>query len=273
MPFKLKVSKPAPPSWYHEYEFDKDSVTIGREARCDLQLEGINSVVSREHARISRKGDGYVLVDLESRNFTFLKGKRLKPGAEHVLAEGDIFRICDYEIEFSLKTDLVVPERECLVPAEPPPPNPFLGALEELARVVEQLSVAYDLSGSPIKKDELRAGLDETLEGLKGRKAAEIIGETLAGERRRPTLSIRQEGPADVDILANYDRVNRLLDTLLEFFVKLIQARLQFRQEFLGETIVKSKSFTLDNCTARRPQGLPVRPRRLARRNRREGTA
>ena len=49
MPFKLKVSKPAPPSWYHEYEFDKDSVTIGREARCDLQLEGINSVVSREH--------------------------------------------------------------------------------------------------------------------------------------------------------------------------------------------------------------------------------
>jgi len=244
----LKVSKPAPPSWYHEYEFDKDSVTIGREAKNDLQLEGINSVVSREHARIIRKSEGYVLVDLKSMNFTFLKGKKLKPWVEHVLGEGDIIKICDYEIEFSLKTDLVTAERECLAPAEPPPPNPFRGGLEELARILEQLSVAYDLSESPAKKDEFCTGLEEVLKGLKDRKAAEILGETLGGERRRPTRSF-EHGPTDVDILRSYEQINRFLDVFLEFFVKLIQARLQFRQEFLGETIVKSKSFTLDNCT------------------------
>jgi hypothetical protein len=58
-----------------------------------------------------------------------------------------------------------------------------------------------------------------------------------------------KQAQTDLDIFPNYDRINRFLDVNLEFLVKLIQARLQFRMEFLGETIIKSKSFTLDNCT------------------------
>jgi predicted component of type VI protein secretion system len=249
MPFKLKVSKPSPPPpWYHEYEFQKNAITIGREAKSDLQLEGINSVVSRQHAQIIRKGDGYVLLDLHSRNSTFLNGDKIKPGIEHKLQEGDKIRICDYEIELSLDKDQEAeePQKE---PAEAGKPNAFLEGFSEMAKILDRLSSAYEIDGSPHKKDALNEAIEKGFRDTRRGKVTEIFASHLEVPRGTPTFPLRRE-TADLDILANYDRISKILDALVEFLVKLIQARLQFKMEFLGETIVKLKSFSLDNCTA-----------------------
>ncbi|OGD19064.1 MAG: hypothetical protein A2Y69_03930 [Candidatus Aminicenantes bacterium RBG_13_59_9] len=127
MPVKLKVSKPCPPPWYHEYEFDQDLITIGRGVKNDLQLEGINSVVSREHARIIRKSESCALVDLNSTNTTVLNGEKLKPNVEYDLHSGDKIQICDYKIEFAIeKRDKVEePRHELVNPAFAGKTRPF----------------------------------------------------------------------------------------------------------------------------------------------------
>ena len=89
MPVKLKVSKPSPPPWFHEYEYDQDLITIGRSVKNDLQLEGIDSVVSRKHAKIIRKSGSCALVDMNSKNTTLLNGEKLKPNVEYDLCPGE----------------------------------------------------------------------------------------------------------------------------------------------------------------------------------------
>ena len=56
---------------------DDDVFVIGREG-CNLNLAG-DRQVSRRHAMIEKKEDGIYITDLNSRNGTFLEGKRLSP--------------------------------------------------------------------------------------------------------------------------------------------------------------------------------------------------
>lgn len=51
--------------------------------------EGERKGVSRRHARIVRDSKGTYLVDLNSTNFTFLNQKKLQPGQEYFLKDGD----------------------------------------------------------------------------------------------------------------------------------------------------------------------------------------
>jgi two-component system, cell cycle response regulator len=57
---------------------------LGRGKGCQIRID--EPVISREHARIRRVADGYVLDDLGSRNGTFVNGA---PVTSHELAEGD----------------------------------------------------------------------------------------------------------------------------------------------------------------------------------------
>ncbi|MGN6544118.1 MAG: SpoIIE family protein phosphatase [Aureliella sp.] len=81
------------------YELDQAVVILGRHPECDVILDA--GAVSRQHARIVRRGDDLQLEDLKSRNGTFLNG-HLISGAT-TLADGDLVRICD--LEFSFHTD------------------------------------------------------------------------------------------------------------------------------------------------------------------------
>jgi len=252
---KLKVSKPSPPPWHHEYEYDQDVIAIGRGVKNDLQLEGINSVVSREHAKILRKAESYVLIDLNSTNTTMLNGEKLKPAVEYELHPGDRIQICDYQIEFVLEKKIVVEKPQTppspLPPPPPPPPrdNPFLQDLIELSKTLDRVNLAYELDTSPDKSEDMHDALQKALKDSRGKKAGEILGGYLGGERAMQTVAMLGRDTSDLDILSNYDRLRKLIDTMLEFLTKLIQARVKFRQEFLNETIVKSKSFSLDSCT------------------------
>lgn len=58
------------------YPLNKDSYTIGRSKENDLVFE--HPKVSRNHARLYRENDHYVLQDLNSTNYVFVNGVRIK---------------------------------------------------------------------------------------------------------------------------------------------------------------------------------------------------
>jgi pSer/pThr/pTyr-binding forkhead associated (FHA) protein len=66
----------------------RDTYTLGRHRNNDIVIN--DPKVSSFHARIDRSADGFVLVDLKSRNGSFVNGKRITHG---VLATGDEVRL------------------------------------------------------------------------------------------------------------------------------------------------------------------------------------
>jgi eukaryotic-like serine/threonine-protein kinase len=69
---------------------DKE-ITIGRDSTNTLSLE--DGKISRNHARIERSGSGYVIVDLNSTNGTFLNNVRLLPGIPEPWPEDQVVRV------------------------------------------------------------------------------------------------------------------------------------------------------------------------------------
>jgi len=63
--------------------------SVGRGAQADVRIRDRN--VSRRHARIVREGKGARVVDLETRNGTFVNGARL--GGSRRLRDGDVLEI------------------------------------------------------------------------------------------------------------------------------------------------------------------------------------
>lgn len=69
-------------------------VTVGRHSSCALTLQ--DSTVSREHAAVVRRGDGWWIVDLGSTNGTRVNGVR---AAEQPVAPGDRIELGDAVVE------------------------------------------------------------------------------------------------------------------------------------------------------------------------------
>ena len=69
---------------------------IGRQSDCQVVLPDAN--VSRQHARIVREADQFILTDLDSHNGTWLNDQRIE---KHTLQPGDSFRIGDATLVFN----------------------------------------------------------------------------------------------------------------------------------------------------------------------------
>jgi predicted component of type VI protein secretion system len=67
-----------------EVELLSDVTTIGRNSDSDIKID--NAGVSAHHAKIIREGDDFIIEDTESRNGTFVNGKRI---SRHLLSDGD----------------------------------------------------------------------------------------------------------------------------------------------------------------------------------------
>jgi pSer/pThr/pTyr-binding forkhead associated (FHA) protein len=78
-----------------EYSFDRDGITIGRNADNAIIID--NLAVSGFHARIDKVGSGYVLTDLQSTNGTFVNEEKV---VSHRLAHGDNIIIGKHVILF-----------------------------------------------------------------------------------------------------------------------------------------------------------------------------
>jgi len=72
-----------------EFELTKSEIIIGREEDADLTVP--SQAVSRRHARLTRKGDGYVVEDLGSSNGTYINGQKLS--GQRALKSGDQIRL------------------------------------------------------------------------------------------------------------------------------------------------------------------------------------
>lgn len=244
MPFKLSITKEDEPEWHQEYTYDKDTITIGRDINSDLQLEGTKSVVSRHHAQIKLQGDKYQIQDLNSRNFTFLNDEKLKAGGDHELKNGDIIRVCDFHMQFSgvEQEKAKYTERTIL-----DYPNPFLQDAVQLSVLFKQICAKYDQEDLDRKEEALQEAFQGLISNLEMHTALDILGQAL--QPGRPLVSPPTEDLGErVELSASEEQ--GLQNMLLDFFVKMIQARRQFRMEFIGETMIKSaKTFSIYSCT------------------------
>lgn len=68
------------------WELGQETTLLGRGDDCDVVID--DRQVSRHHAKIIRNDEGYFLVDLNSKNGTFLNGDQLV-GESHILQDGD----------------------------------------------------------------------------------------------------------------------------------------------------------------------------------------
>ena len=60
---------------------------VGRSAITDIQIK--DRYVSREHLLLRKSGDKLLVMDLRSKNGTFLNGEQIRPGTEVEVKEGD----------------------------------------------------------------------------------------------------------------------------------------------------------------------------------------
>ena len=70
MPYLDAVTGPA---MGRRYPLENSQYVMGRHPDCDIVLE--SGSVSRQHARISKSGDSFLLEDMKSRNGSFVNGQ------------------------------------------------------------------------------------------------------------------------------------------------------------------------------------------------------
>lgn len=68
-----------------EFPLEGDAAEVGRDEGLAVRID--EPLVSRRHARLERRGDAWVLQDLDSTNFTRVNGRRII--REHELEDGD----------------------------------------------------------------------------------------------------------------------------------------------------------------------------------------
>jgi hypothetical protein len=88
-----------------EWTLDQEVLTIGRGSDCDIVLP--ERAVSRHHVRIERRNQGYLLIDLGSKNGTHVNGQEVKE--PYLLQDGD-------EVQIALCVKLSFVGAEATVP-------------------------------------------------------------------------------------------------------------------------------------------------------------
>jgi pSer/pThr/pTyr-binding forkhead associated (FHA) protein len=68
-----------------EFALEGDAHEVGRDE--DVAIRVDEPLVSRRHARVERRGEGWVVIDLGSTNFTRVNGQRVR--RERELEHGD----------------------------------------------------------------------------------------------------------------------------------------------------------------------------------------
>ena len=85
-----------------EYTFDQERISLGRDQDNDLHIPDTSRVVSKRHAEILCENDRYEVVDLGSKNFTYLNNIRLESGRTYELSHGDWIKLGEFELEFKI---------------------------------------------------------------------------------------------------------------------------------------------------------------------------
>ena len=124
-------------------EFSAAEIMIGRQPSCQVRFPRDLAIISREHARIVRDGNRFMVLD-SSANGTFVNGKRV---SEAYLKDGDVLTFAESGPKVSFLTRM----GEELIEADfepPPPPRREIGipAEPELQSTVE-----HDIPAAPVQ--------------------------------------------------------------------------------------------------------------------------
>ena len=76
---------------------DKDEYLLGRKASAVDGLISFSNLVGRVHCKIIRNGYSFSVIDLQSRNGTFVNGERVRPDTMVALSDGDRLRLANME--------------------------------------------------------------------------------------------------------------------------------------------------------------------------------
>jgi len=93
---EAKLVVQAPGGQRHEFPLRTAVTAIGRSSGCDLVLD--YDYVSRLHARIEGTEDGFIIIDCESTNGTFVSGRRVS--GMQLMRSGDIMTLSDISITY-----------------------------------------------------------------------------------------------------------------------------------------------------------------------------
>lgn len=77
------------------YELNKPSMTVGREASCDIHID--NVAVSKKHCEFVNQGGAFLVRDLGSSNGTFVGSEKV---TEHKLKDGEEVVIGSYSLRY-----------------------------------------------------------------------------------------------------------------------------------------------------------------------------
>jgi hypothetical protein len=86
------------------FPITKSAVRIGRKPDNDIVMK--NDSVSSHHAEIIRRGDKFIIADLEASNGVFIGGKKVD---KMPLAEGDVIELGEVRLRFTLESQRIEP--------------------------------------------------------------------------------------------------------------------------------------------------------------------
>lgn len=125
---------------------------VGRSDSCQLRPK--SDSVSRRHCAIVQKDGRVLLLDLKSRNGTFVNDKQLSPEKAKILKTGDKIKIGQLEFEISIEVGLAATKK------------PEVSTVKEAAdRLSEQKTMldsreSFDISSWLLEADQIDRGTD-----------------------------------------------------------------------------------------------------------------
>jgi two-component system cell cycle response regulator len=90
----------------HRFFLEQDEMVLGRDPGVELTVN--DPSISRQHAKVIKKGEEVVLQDLNSSNGTVVNGEKLAPGQSIVLKKEDMIKLGNAILKFLPKGELEI---------------------------------------------------------------------------------------------------------------------------------------------------------------------
>jgi predicted component of type VI protein secretion system len=120
------------PELGRSFKIDTPAITIGRQEQCDVQVN--DRWVSRQHARITWGGVGYLIEDMGTVNGTCVNGERIS--GPRALKSGDLLQLgSEVELDFQViapasPVQMPAVPQVALAPESKPDPHPAEAAVD-----------------------------------------------------------------------------------------------------------------------------------------------
>ena len=280
MVVKLLLKTESDSDEVEEFTFEQECISLGRDKENDLHIPDTSRVVSKKHAEITRLDEGFEIVDLGSKNFTYLNSTRLESGRTYSLSDGDLIKVGDYEVEFQVvRPDEPAPQPEAVrIPDydqtvfETGFVNPFLEEAERFSKAFSSLCEVFENEAPNRRVDALRDAFS-SLEVDAGSEVKRLIAGLFLGdtdpEATDPKVhALSREGrngdhakdsssglvsqapvPLEKSLApinkrsgktAPSEQLDQVLNVIFNVLSMLVSIPWEFRHEFVGHTIAQT---------------------------------